>query len=301
VTDASRGRTGRDELRVPVAGGELHVARFGSGAQTLLGIHGITASSMGLLPVARHLGAGYSLIAPDLRGRGGSANLPGPFGMRAHADDCAAVIDAVAGEPVVVVGESMGGYVAVVLAARHPQLVERLVLVDGGLPIPVPPAMTADLDTAALARVVLGPALDRLSTQFASLEAYLDFWRDHPAFGEDWNPDMEAYFEYDLEPSGAGFRSRVREAAVLEDAGDLFVDPQLISDSLAAVDVPITLLRAPRNLLNQPAPMIPEAVAGDWQRRLPKLSVELVEDVNHYTLMMGSRGAAIIAGRACTP
>ncbi len=290
----------RSELRVPVAGGELHVTRFGSGERVLLGIHGITASSLGLLPVAHHLG-GYSLVAPDLRGRGRSASLPGPYGMRAHADDCAAVIRAASEHPVVVIGESMGGYVAVVLAARHPQLVERLVLVDGGLPIPLPPGFAADLHAEALARMVLGPALDRLSAQFASLEEYLDFWRAHPAFAEDWNADVEAYFEYDLEPSGSGFRSRVKEAAVLEDAGDLFVEPQLISDSLAALEVPVALLRAPRNLLNQPAPMIPDTVAEDWQQRLPNLSAELVEDVNHYSLMMGARGAAIIAERARTP
>lgn len=301
MTEQRAGATGaRSEFRVPVAGGELQVARFGSGSRPLLGIHGITASSMGLLPVAHHLPAEYSLVAPDLRGRGGSASLPGPYGMRAHADDCAAVIQAVATEPLVVIGESMGGYVAVVLAAHHPQLVERLVLVDGGLPIPLPAGL-AGLDAASLAKMVLGPALDRLSTDFASLAEYLDFWRAHPAFGEDWNSDLEAYFEYDLEPSGTGFRSRVSEAAVLEDAGDLFVDPQLISDSLASLEVPVVVLRAPRNLLNQPAPMIPEAVAEEWEQRLPKLSLELVEDVNHYTLMMGSRGAALIAERAATP
>jgi pimeloyl-ACP methyl ester carboxylesterase len=285
-----------DTLAVAVAGGELHVARWGDGPRTVLGIHGITASSLSLVPVVRRLGAEHTLVAPDLRGRGSSAALPGPYGMRAHAEDCAAVIDAVGGGPVVVLGESMGAYVAVVLAARHPDLVERLVLADGGVPIPLPDAL-AGLDPDAVVELVLGPALSRLRTVFASRREYLDFWRAHPALAADWGPDLEAYLDYDLEPTSGGYRSRVREEAARTDGAEQFVDPALFRDSLASVRCPIALVRAPRNLIDEPTPLIPDDAVVDWQRRLPNLSAEMVEDVNHYTLMFGARGAAVLAAR----
>ena len=177
-----------DYFDVEVTGGRVRVARFGSGGEVVLGLHGITGSSMQLAPVARRLPAGLSTVAPDLRGRGASNGLPGPYGMRVHADDCAAVVAAVSEGPVVVLGESMGAYVAVVLAARHPERVARLVLADGGIPLPIPPGTDPDVVLEA----VLGPALARLGQVFPTREAYLEFWRAHPAVSTAWGPDVEA-------------------------------------------------------------------------------------------------------------
>ena len=44
----------------------------------------------------------------------------------------------------------------------------------------------------------LGPAIERLSTTFESEQAYLDFFRAHPALTADWNDDIAAYARYDL-------------------------------------------------------------------------------------------------------
>src|SRR5205814_106953 len=72
---------------VPVEGGTLRVLRFGTGPRLAVAVHGISASGMSFGAVARHLPDGWSLAAPDLRGRGGSAGLPGPYGMDRHAED----------------------------------------------------------------------------------------------------------------------------------------------------------------------------------------------------------------------
>lgn len=283
-------------IDVPVRGGRLRVARWGEAAPTLLGIHGITASSLSLAPVARHLAEPEVLIAPDLRGRGASAGLPGPYGMRSHAEDCAAVVEAVAGGPVTVIGESMGGFVAAVLVARRPDLVERLVLVDGGLP----PKIPEGIDTDRVLEAVLGPALARLSQTFASRAEYLEFWRRHPALASDWNEDVEAYLDYDLEPVDGGFRSRVSEAAVRHDGAEGLIDPSVVEGALAEVRCPVHLLRATRNLLDQLPPLIGDDVVQRWRDVLPVLTDEIVPDTNHYSLMLGGRGARIIAQRAST-
>jgi pimeloyl-ACP methyl ester carboxylesterase len=283
---------------VPVQGGDLRVARFGDGPTTVLGIHGVTASSLSLAPVARQLGLEFTLIAPDLRGRGGSNGLPGPFGMRAHADDCAAALDHVGADTVVVVGESMGAFVAVVPAATRPKLVERLVLVDGGLPPPMPEGIDVD----QILDAVLGPAIARLRQTFPSHEAYLDFWKAHPALSEDWSDDIEAYLLYDLEPAeDGGFKSKVSEAAVRADGAQNITDVDVVADALRALTCPVTLLRAARGLLNQPVPLLPDFVVDTWRSQIPQLIDEVVDDTNHYTICFGERGAKVVAERVANP
>jgi pimeloyl-ACP methyl ester carboxylesterase len=278
---------------VGVAGGAMRVGRWGTGERLVLGIHGVTASSVSLAPIAHHLGADYTLVAPDLRGRGDSARLPGPFGMQAHAEDCAAIIESAGAGPAIVVGVSMGAFVAVVLAAARPALVERLVLVDGGLPPPMPEGVDPDV----LLDAVLGPAIARLHQVFPTRESYLDFWRVQPALSEDWNEDVEAYLQYDLEPTDGGFRSKVSEAAVRADAAENLTDVEVVSSALRELRCPVALLRAPRGLLNQPMPLLPDEVVDQWRGVLPQLVDEVVDDTNHYTIAFGERGSKLVAER----
>jgi 3-oxoadipate enol-lactonase len=68
----------------------------------------------------------FRLIAVDNRGTGRSPKPPGPYSIEMMADDAAEALD---GRRAHVAGFSMGGYIAQTVALRHPQLVERLVLV----------------------------------------------------------------------------------------------------------------------------------------------------------------------------
>src|SRR5436853_6628031 len=71
------------------------------------------------------------LIAPDLRGFGGSSVTPGTATMEQMADDLAALLDTLKiDEPVVVCGLSMGGYVAWQFALRHRSRLAKLILCD---------------------------------------------------------------------------------------------------------------------------------------------------------------------------
>jgi 3-oxoadipate enol-lactonase len=68
-------------------------------------------------------------IAPDLRGFGTSPPAP-PYSMDQYADDVAALLEALGARPAVVVGVSMGGYIAFALWRRHRATVRALVLAD---------------------------------------------------------------------------------------------------------------------------------------------------------------------------
>jgi pimeloyl-ACP methyl ester carboxylesterase len=68
-------------------------------------------------------------IAPDLRGFGGSTPAP-PYSTDQYADDVAALLDTLGADPAVVVGLSMGGYIAFAFWRRHRAKVRALVLAD---------------------------------------------------------------------------------------------------------------------------------------------------------------------------
>lgn len=141
--------------QVTVAGTRLAVHTAGSGLPLVL-LHGFPLDHsmwVGQEPLAEHL----RLIVPDCRGFGGSDG-PGPRSIAELADDVVALLDAlhVAG-PAVVCGLSMGGYVAQHVAARHPDRVAALVLVDTKLEADTPEARAARADLAAKAgRLGLG-------------------------------------------------------------------------------------------------------------------------------------------------
>jgi pimeloyl-ACP methyl ester carboxylesterase len=247
----------REVVPVPVEGGSLRVGRSGAapsaGVPAVLAAHGITANRFAWSPVARLLGERVCLLAPDLRGRGDSAGIAGPFGIAAHAADLRAILDHLEIAHAPVAGHSMGAFVAAFLAASEPTRVRALVLVDGGLPLAVPEAV----DPGAVLAALLGPALVRLRTSYPSRAAYRDFWRSHPALaGSDVDDtDLAAYADHDLGGGEGKLRPRVREEAVREDGAQLVRD-DAVRTVLHRVDRPTTLLRAPRGLMDDPNPLV---------------------------------------------
>jgi pimeloyl-ACP methyl ester carboxylesterase len=286
-----------DACEIPVAGGTLMVARAGRPVEeadgVVLAVHGISASHLAWASVARELAAttGACLLAPDLRGRGRSAGIPGPYGMTAHVADLLAVLDFFGVESAVVAGHSMGAYVAARLAAEHPERVSSLVLVDGGLPIPAPP----DQDPEELLRGILGSSLTRLNVTFAKRDDYLLMWRLHPAFAGPWDDDIEAYLTYDIVevPDGErpdAVRSVTSAAAVRADGREMLLDQATVT-ALTNAQAPVRLLLAPRGLLDAD-PLLPRAAVDEFVADHPQTRVEEVADTNHYSVLLGpGRGA----------
>jgi len=136
--------------RVPVEGGELTLARWANpSARPVLLVHGITGSHMVWPLVVQALAGEYDLYAPDLRGRGGSRSVPGPYGLSRHCRDLTAVLAHYAIAEVDIVGHSLGAYIALELAATAPERVARLVLVDGGIGLPLPEGASAEAATTS--------------------------------------------------------------------------------------------------------------------------------------------------------
>lgn len=282
-----------DVVQVPVDGGKLTVGRWGSGPRTVVAAHGVTANHTSFFPLADALGEEFTLLAPDLRGRAGSRDVGPPYGMAVHADDVAAVVRSLAdGGPVTLLGHSMGGFVAAVTAARHPDLVSSVVLVDGGLPLDLGPA--AALPIEDLLNAVLGPAMQRLGMTFESVEAYLDHWRPHPALAPAWSPYVERYLEADLVEDGGALRPSTRKGAVIADT-ESDLREGVVEASLKELRQPVVHVRAPRGLMDQVPPLYPDASLEPWRAVVPQLQTELVENCNHYTILLAAEPARRVA------
>jgi abhydrolase domain-containing protein 6 len=94
-------------------------------------IHGYTGSKENWLPMMRELGKKYRVIAPDLPGWGETTRLENAdYGVIAQSERLARFIESFNGTPSVVVGHSMGGHIAGLMAAKKPELISKLVLMS---------------------------------------------------------------------------------------------------------------------------------------------------------------------------
>ncbi|MFI6824543.1 alpha/beta hydrolase [Micromonospora sp. NPDC050187] len=231
------------------------------------------------------------LLALDLRGRGGSDKPEGPYGMSQHARDVAVAMAAFGLDDCVVIGHSMGAFVAAALAAEHPDRVAGVMMVDGGLPLPAPPGV----DLAALLDVVLGPQLARLRQEFPSREAYYDYWRPLSAFPADvWGPWVHAYLDYDLGGTAPHLRPRASEAAIRADYLDT-LDADLLRGRLAAITAPVTMLTTEEGFYPGQPPLYPDAVVQAEGGAVTRFAHQRVARTTHYTIALADHGATICA------
>jgi lipase len=280
--------------KVRVAGGELSVAQAGPQPEeadgVVLAVHGITSSHLAFRATARELAniAGRCVLAPDLRGRGRST-LPGPYGFAPHISDLVEVINAAGVNRVVLAGHSMGAYVGARLAAEHPDRIAALVLIDGGLPMPLPP----ETDREAVLETVIEQATARLAMTFTTVDEYLDLWRAHPAMLNQWNDDVDAYARHDLVGEPGALRCGISRAAVAVDCRDLLYDEptRVALDRLSA---PLHLVRAEYGLFNDD-PVLPDPIVDHFVATHPDAAVETVGGANHYTLVFAAPGPRRIA------
>lgn len=277
---------------IPVPGGSLRVGVWDpidAVRGEVLAVHGVTSSHRVWAHTVAHL-RGIRIVAPDLRGRGRST-AGQPAGLDRHADDLALVLAATMRRAPVVVGHSMGGFVSVVLAHRHPELVDSLLLVDGGLPLRAPEGLSAEETVAA----ILGPTAERLRMRFDDEAAYLRFWRAHPAFGGPWTPELEDYFRYDLVDSGDGsLRPATSEAVTIEDTVDLTMGSAL-PGALEALRHPTRMLTVPRGLRDEEPGLYPPDHLSALLAGRPTISHRHVAGFNHYSIVLTPEGGAVVA------
>lgn len=198
-----------------------------SGAPVLL-LPGGAATSRGFFPRLERL-PGHRIVLVDRPGTG-RAIATGPATMAGGADVCALVLRETGCAPAVVVGQSLGGAVAVQLAIDHPEVVRGLVLID---PTPFNDALTCWFARSLLEVLAAPTRLPRVGTHIERV-----LWR---SLAVGVNPsDDEARASLDVLMRSASLAATARAVRTLVSDGGA------LTTRLRPLDCPVVLLTAER-------------------------------------------------------
>lgn len=270
------------------------------GAPLVLGIHGIAANRRAFLPLVEELDGDVEFVSFDCRGRGASDKPADPtrYGHRRHAADAACVLDAIGRPAAALMGQSMGAWDGLLLAADRPELVGALVLGDGGYFSDLPDGV----EPTAYVETVMGAGwAQRLAMVVPSREMLVTALKSAPPYRDLWSPALEAMFDEGLEtlPDGS-VRNRCSVDGVVFDSTDYFTprEAPYVREAVPHVTCPAHLVRAARGFDISPetqAPLMPLATVEEFRRVLPQLIVETVPDTNHYSVNFGKAGVVALA------
>ena len=225
--------------------------------------------------------------------RGRSTGTAGPFSMAANADDLVSVLDHAGVERATLVGDSMGAFVAVVTAYRHPAGRVVLALVRRWESATYLGPLPGQLDLSIVAAVLNRPGPSNGCGDVPVGRRPPRPPAQHPAFAMDWNAwKSRTPRPMTLEVDAAGDPPELRSGSASGSAGRTPNNPELVEDDVARGLVelrhPAVLVRArpgswaairpvlrrPARVVDAPVPTMPDAPESD---------------VNHGTILLSAR------------
>lgn len=242
----------------------LCVHELGEGPPLLL-VHGLMTSAYSFRYVARRLAARHRVIVPDLPGAGRSevpADLPAD--PETFAAILASLLDVVVEEPVYVVGNSLGGYLSLWLAALHPEKLARLLVMHApGVPEPRLYAL-AGLGRLRPALAIARRVMQRDPERFALANVH---YRDESI------KSREETAEY-----GRIFHDDARTDFFLRILVDGLAPGPMrhLGRLLRGIPVPLRLLYARED------PMVDPAIGPKLHAQLPQADLVWMTDTSHF-------------------
>jgi pimeloyl-ACP methyl ester carboxylesterase len=143
-------------------------------------LHGLAGYALEWTALTAELSDDYTVVSVEQRGHGGSTRRPADLSRQAYVDDVVAVLDHLGVDQVPLVGQSMGAHTAMLVAAEHPDRVDRLVMIEGGLGGDLPSATVAVTDW-----------LESWPAPFADRDEFLAFFGGSRMVAETWADGLE--------------------------------------------------------------------------------------------------------------
>jgi pimeloyl-ACP methyl ester carboxylesterase len=227
----------------------IHYTRTGGNKPVVVLLHGLIANGACWTGVAHILEKEYDVIMPDARGHGKSSVPDYGYSYQDHANDVIGLINSLSLSHPVLLGHSMGGMTAAIVASRNPKLFRGLILADPAFLSPKVQREVRDSDVSDQHRRILTTSLD---------EVLADLLRRHP------NRSSEII--------GLIARARLQTSMA---AFDVLTPPnpdykQLVNE----IDVPSLLVFGDKGVVSS-------EVAEELQHLNPRFQVEQIHEAGH--------------------
>jgi N-formylmaleamate deformylase len=144
---------------------DIHYLRTGGSKPPLVLLHGLMGNGACWTPVARALESEYDVVMPDARGHGKSSTPLHGYRYDDHASDVVGLIGSLGLAAPIVLGHSMGGMTAAVVASRVAEVIRGLILVDPTFLSPERQREVCDSDVAEQHRRLLSLDKGELGAQ----------------------------------------------------------------------------------------------------------------------------------------
>jgi pimeloyl-ACP methyl ester carboxylesterase len=261
-------------------GADIFVRSGGSGPVVVL-LHGYAETSDSWGPLAAELAKSYTVVVPDLRGIGRSSRPPGGYDKKTQAADIRAVVMALGYDQTSLVSHDIGIMVTYAYAARYPEKVDRLVVMDAPIP-----------GIAPWDEIVRNPALWHFSFHGPDAERlvegreriYLDrIWNDFSGDPTKPDKDTRAYYASQYAQPGAMRAGFAQFTAFAQDVEDNKVFQRIkLTMPVLAIGGEKSFGATEAAVMRNVAVNVREAVvpgAGHWlMEESPTLTIALIQD-----------------------
>ena len=268
--------------RVVDVGGPVHYIDFGGDGSPLVMVHGLGGNALNWMDVGPEFAKRHHAVAVDLAGFGQTPLFARSAAVGANAELVVRFIEKVFGEPVVLIGNSMGGHISVLIGADHPELAERIVLVDPAVPgvhvrRPAPSmlGMMAALSVPGLAENLLDRRVKSITPEQLVREILSVVCADPSRLSREI---VEAHIQLTRERETLGAQNNRAFLQATRSLGLRMADPRFWARA-RQVKAPVLVVHGDLDRL------IPVAAARELVRRTHGWTLEVLDGVGHVPMM----------------
>ncbi len=260
----------------------MHYLDFGGDGKPLLMVHGLGGNAMNWMAVGPGLSKHHRVLALDLAGFGRTPLFNRSAAVGANANLVHSFIEQVIGEPVVLMGNSMGGHIAMLEAADHPRWVSGLILVDPAIPgvhvrrpDPTMLGVMAAITLPGLADMVIDRRARLLGPEGLVRETIAMVAADPSRIDATM---IDAHVQLMRERENLGRQNSRAFLQAIRSLGLRMADPRFWA-RMRKIEAPALVIHGELDRL------IPLSAARDLARRHPDWTFEVIDGVGHVPMM----------------